>query len=293
MKKLWVILLAPMLLVWCTDVNVTVVIQNDATMEDEGVVLDAGVQDTFKPKDIVVTETENDSIELTEDILIETDSDVNWDVNNEDVNIGIEEVSDVGVDTYAEPDYGVDEGNDESGNDILDAGADVSDVMDVANVADILDYGPGYWDHRCCDKRYGEFCRNRCSGDKVDYENNGYLGIIIAVYDEQKDCWYYKDGGYCCKWECKDIWGLDCDAPCDIQYLCYYDNIYWGEAKCERVKFIPDQCKGNIECNGGNAVVSCYYVMVEPNIWGWALKDHHCRDGKKCYFDEEGYPVCK
>jgi hypothetical protein len=295
MKKLIVILFVlTLLMAQCTDVNVTVVVQNDATTGDTSTVQDVGVQDTFRPKDIVVVETETDDNELTEDILIETD--VNWDVNNEDVDIDIdidiEEVSDAGVDTNIEPDYGVDYGVDEGnildgGNDILDSSVDVPDVMDVVN------YGPGYWDHRCCDERYGEVCRNKCSGNKADYENNGYFGIMIAVYDEQKDCWYYKGEDYCCKWECKDIWGLNCDAPCDIQYLCYYEHKYYGEAKCERVKSIPEACKGKIECNGGNAAYSCYYVMLEYNIWGWALKSHYCGEGKTCHFDEEGYPVCE
>jgi hypothetical protein len=293
MKKLIVILFVlTLLMAQCTDVNVTVVVQNDATTGDTSIVQDVGVQDTFRPKDIVVVET--DDIELTEDVLIETEPDADWDVNNEDANIGIEEVSDVGVDTNAEPDYGVDygvdEGNDDGGNDILDAGVDVSDVSDVA---DVHNYGPGYWDHRCCDERYGEVCQTKCFGDKADYENNGYFGIVEAVYDEQKDCWYYKQGEPCCEWICNDIWGLDCDAPCDIHYLCYYENKYYGEAKCERIKSIPDACKGKIECNGGDAVGSCYYVMISPNIWGFAIKDHYCGDGKKCYLDEEGYPICK
>jgi len=285
MKKLIVILFVlTLLMAQCTDVNVTVVVQNDATTGDTSIVQDVGVQDTFRPKDIVVVET--DDIELTEDVIIETEPDV----NNEDANIGIEEISDVGVDTNAEPDYGVDYGVDEGndgGNDILDASADVSDVMDVAN------YGPGYWEHWCCDKRYGDTCMSRCSGRLADNVNMGYFEIVEAVYDEQKDCWYYKQGEPCCEWICNDIWGLDCDAPCDIQYLCYYENKYWGEAKCERVKSIPEHCKGNIVCNGGDGAVSCYYVMVDSNIWGWALKDHYCGDGKKCYLDEEGYPVCK
>jgi len=284
MKKLILILFVlTLLMAQCTDVNVTVVVQNDATTGDTSTVQDVGVQDTFKPKDIVVveTETETDDIELTEDYL--TDA-VNWDVNNEDadidIDIDIEEVIDVGVDTNAEPDYGVDEGND-GGNDILDAGVDVSDVMDVAN------YGPGYWNHQCCDRFYGEWCYDRCSGNEVDVRV--FMGIVKAIYNESKDCWYYTDAEYkdCCPWKC-DSWGINCETTCDIQYFCYKDNND-DNAFCQRSKDFPDWCYNYFAC-GGYVIKTCYLKNGE-NGWAWYGESHYCKNG--CYMDENGYPVCK